>query len=314
MDNLNTTVERLIQEQLKNWPLAKSNYRGLESVKSRKVLLPEGSEVLVQFNPERIRSSAAKVDVKSIEARACFLCEANRPQEQKAITYGDYSLLINPFPIFKQHLTIPIESHQDQLILPHFSILLDLAKELSDFTLFYNGPKCGASAPDHFHFQAGNKGFLPIEEDFKFGNYTELKSEERLKIYTWKKYHRGIVSLQSKSRSELISSFKKLYALLAERQDGEVEPMLNMLCYYENNEWLLHVFPRILHRPSCYFEEGEKQILLSPASVDLGGVFITPREKDFNQLNASDIESILRQVCLSEKDVDEVVNALIHQK
>lgn len=190
MTNISTKTKQLIRTQLQDWPLAKNNYDGLQKVITRDVLLPGGSTVQVQFNPERIRSSAAKVDAKSIQERACFLCAENRPPQQQGLAFDDdYTILINPFPIFPEHLTIPHNSHTDQLIAPYFGTMLSLAKELEGFTLFYNGPKCGASAPDHFHFQAGTKGFMPIEEDFRSGEYANLIAKENeIEVYNWKGY------------------------------------------------------------------------------------------------------------------------------
>jgi ATP adenylyltransferase/5',5'''-P-1,P-4-tetraphosphate phosphorylase II len=168
MSELNSEmVNRLFEEQLSSWKQARDNYEALDRVMTREVNV-DGFTFKIQFNPARIVSSAAKVDAKSIKERNCFLCKENRPAVQKGIDFSfddmdHYTVLINPFPIFKRHLTIPLEEHRDQLIRGRFNVMLELARKLTDFTIFYNGPKCGASAPDHFHFQAGIKGFMPIE-------------------------------------------------------------------------------------------------------------------------------------------------------
>ena len=119
----------------------------------------------VQFNPGRYISTSAKVDEKSINDRKCFLCPANLPEEQKGILYEEeYLILGNPFPIFPEHFTIPNINHVPQQIKNNFPLMLKLTKDLSKhYVVLYNGPKCGASAPDHFHFQAGTKNFMPIE-------------------------------------------------------------------------------------------------------------------------------------------------------
>lgn len=298
----------LIEAQKVEWDLAAKNYEGLQSVKERKIQLSGGAEFKVQFNPERIVSSVAKVDKKSIQERPCFLCASNRPSVQTGVDYEQYELLINPFPIFNKHLTVPIKAHEDQLILPHFSTLLDVVVELDEFTLFYNGPKCGASAPDHFHFQAANKGVMPIEQDFNEGNFTQLAAQlDVLKIFVWKNYHRGIITLQANSKSAVEKGFVALYNQLKLIQPEENEPMLNVLAYFEEGNWIVHCLPRIKHRPDCYFKEGDEKLLTSPASVDLAGVFITPREEDFNKLTASKLETILNEVCMSEREIEEVV-------
>ncbi|SMO41905.1 protein of unknown function [Saccharicrinis carchari] len=314
MTTISTKTKQLIHTQLQDWALAKSNYQGLQKVVTRDVELPGGSRVKVQFNPERIRSSAAKVDAKSIQERACFLCAENRPAQQQGVPFGDdYTILINPFPIFPQHLTIPHNAHTNQLIAPYFISMLSLAGELNRFTLFYNGPKCGASAPDHFHFQAGIKNFLPIEADFKSGKYTHRIGEEnKVKVYNWKGYNRGVITLKGSDKESVAILFQKLHNYLHAKQIQEIEPMLNVLAYFEGEEWVVHIFPRILHRPACYFAQGREQILLSPASVDMAGVFITPRQEDFEKITANDITNILNQVCLSEEDAESAIKAILH--
>ena len=314
MTNISTKTKQLIQTQLQDWPLAKSNYEGLHKVVTRDVVLPGGSTVKVQFNPARILSSAAKVDAKSIQERACFLCAQNRPTQQQGLAFGDdYTILINPFPIFPEHLTIPHNEHTDQLIAPYFVSMLSLAKELEEFTLFYNGPKCGASAPDHFHFQAGVKDFMPIEVDFRSGKFVHLIAQENgAKVYNWKGYNRGVITFKGSDKESIATLFQKLHNYLHATQSNEIEPLLNILAYFEDGNWIVHIFPRILHRPSCYFAQGNEQILISPASVDMGGIFITPRQEDFDKITAYDIAEILNQVCLSEEDTESAIKAILN--
>ena len=155
-------VDAFLQEQLAEWEQARNNFAALSGVKVKEVDI-DGMTVKVQFNPARIVSSAAKVDAKSLKERKCFLCAANRPAVQRGIEWGGhYTILINPFPIFPRHLTIPDNNHVDQLISGRIADMVSLAGDLKGYTVFYNGPKCGASAPDHMHFQAGNSDFLTI--------------------------------------------------------------------------------------------------------------------------------------------------------
>lgn len=306
--NLQQQVYELINSQLSDWELAAKNYAGLKSVQTRCLSMGQ-HEVLVQFNPERIRSSAAKVDVKSIQERACFLCNNHLPTQQKGIPFGnEYLILVNPFPIFPCHLTIPHLQHVPQLIEGKMNDMLCLAKELDGFTIFYNGPKCGASAPDHFHFQAGNKGFLPIEHHFVDKQLCHaIQEADGVTTYGWKHYHRGLLSLQGDDIIAVEKSFNQVFDALKRLQPNEAEPMLNVLASYDSGMFTIHVFPRILHRPAQFFAEGDAQILLSPASVDLGGVFITPREEDYKKITSTDIESILHQVSMPQVDVEELV-------
>ncbi|MFC2124096.1 DUF4922 domain-containing protein [Bacteroidota bacterium] len=310
--SISQQARQLIQDQITEWPLAGRNYDGMENIRTRS-LHYDGFELFIQHNPERIRSSAAKVDAKSIEARPCFLCQNNLPPEQKGIpVLDDYLILVNPYPIFPEHLTIPHQKHIDQKIEGKFTDMLELAVKLDDFVVFYNGPKCGASAPDHFHFQAGIKRFMPIENDFNKGNKHEIiKEQNGVKIFRWHNYLRNTISFKGNDIVTINLLFERIYARLLEFQPDEEEPMLNILSYYDCSEWTIHIFPRNLHRPSQYFEKGEKQIILSPASVDLGGVLITPREEDFNKLTKSNVESIFKQVCLSGKPIEELYKSLL---
>lgn len=268
------TVDQLFQDQLNDWELAKNNYKALEQVKI-KTLDVNGHPYKVQYNPARIVSSAAKVDSQSIRERKCFLCSNHRPPEQKGIPFKEqYTILINPYPIFPRHLTIPASEHTPQLIASRFGDMLDLAQQLADYVVFYNGPKCGASAPDHFHFQAGNKGFLPIENERNWGNAIRIESE---------------------NKQEMLDRFQQNYEALPLQPD-DAEPMLNILTWFGNGKWTTYLFPRKKHRPACYSAKGGANLLISPAAVDMGGVFITPLEKDFEKITAEDIAGILDEV------------------
>lgn len=298
MQNRSNEAKELLAAQLRDWGLAANNFAGLQQVKVKSFDF-DACQYKVQFNPARIVSSAAKVDKQSIEQRKCFLCAENRPAEQTHVDLGKYWLLVNPFPIFPQHFTIPEKIHCPQLIRERMADMLDIAAVLPHFTLFYNGPKCGASAPDHFHFQAGNKGFMPLEKEVTILKQTHAEVLPVLQSNAWAiddKVRRFIV-LESNEPQKLLADFELLHAALeAFQNEGEDEPMLNILAGYEQGIWQLIIFPRYKHRPTQYFEEGEKNILLSPASVDLGGVLITPLEKDFSKISKTDIADMMAQV------------------
>lgn len=302
-------VKSLLDRQLVVWDTAKVNYEALKSVKTKELEIGN-STIKVQFNPARITSSAAKVDPKSLKERKCFLCKANLPAVQEGIAWNDkYTILINPFPIFPRHLTIPANDHVDQRIYDRMVDMMEIAADLSEYTLFYNGPKCGASAPDHMHFQAGNKGFLTFENDWKKGVKYKIKTSGEASLYKIEELSHPAFIIETRSVADGDKLFKELYSVLP-IPEGEYEPMLNILCWYEEGKWITVIFPRKKHRPSCYFAEGEDNILLSPASVDMGGIFITPLEKDFIKIGKSDIEKILGEVCLDDSEADEIVNRL----
>ncbi len=305
-------INELFTTQLRDWELARVNYAQLEKVRTRKIDFGT-FDVFIQFNPERIKSSSAKVDARSIGERPCFLCEKNRPPEQRGVSFGNsLTALVNPFPIFKRHLTIPSEQHTDQRIRNNFETMLSLAEELPSFTVFYNGPECGASAPDHFHFQAGSRGFIPLEKDFLSGKHAKLVSgKEGLGIWLWNGYKRGIITFTGNDGNILSGAFAQLFDKLSDTHPEKPEPMLNILAAFSEEGWAVHVIPRKKHRPTQYFIEGKDQILVSPAAVDLGGVIITPREEDFSKITKAGVEDIFGQVCFSEDELSCILKAIL---
>ncbi len=305
-------LREFVESEKLLWPLAEANYNGLKSVEEKQFQF-DGFQIKVQFNPERMRSSAAKVDKQSIAARKCFLCNENRPKEQDAIAYGEqFLILVNPFPIFKTHFTISCNSHIDQRFLPNVHSLFELAKVMEGFTVFYNGPECGASAPDHLHFQAGENGFMPIGDEFD-----RLKSSARIlfagptaNVWAFDNYLRKMISVETSSMEEALKIIGVYYTYFQTMQPEKMEPMMNALCSFSEGKWTIHIFPRQLHRPLQFFAEGNDQLLISPASVDFGGVFITPRKEDFDKITKEDIEDIFKQVSLNPVDFQELTNKI----
>ena len=298
MTFLNRQLKSLFQEQLSNWELARTNYAGLETVRTKSFSFGD-FDVKVQFNPARIISSGAKVDAKTIAERPCFLCAENRPEEQKSVEFGDYEILVNPFPIFPAHFTIPHKKHVPQLIKPFFADMLELAKALEEYVIFYNGPRCGASAPDHMHFQAGTKDFLPLVADYKRLKTTHavlIKNELDTELYQFNNYLRTVYCVESTSILSTLNMFEKLYSEL--KKDAENEPLMNIICNYENVKWYTFILPRASFRPWQYSAEGDQQLLVSPASVEMCGIFITPVESHFERITKEDIISIFKQASL----------------
>lgn len=294
-------IEHLLTDQLSTWELARNNYAALDRVKVKELNV-NGIRYKVQFNPARIVSSTAKVDAQSIQERKCFLCPANRPARQKGIPFKDnYQILVNPFPIFPKHLTIPTSEHVGQRIKERFGDMLDLAAVAGEYIVFYNGPRCGASAPDHAHFQAGNKGFLPIEQEWENKKAGEIIAHKTASLSYLDDAPRATLMIEAENREDAIALFNVIYNAM-ELKPGEDEPMMNILAWTENSRWTVCVFPRAKHRPACYAATGDANILISPASVDMGGVFITPQEKDFEKLTATDVASILEEVCLGKEE------------
>ena len=296
MNKLNAQIKFLFHEQVSNWELARVNYEDLKTVRTKTFSFGD-FDVKVQFNPARIISSGAKVDAKTITERKCFLCAENRPSEQNGIQLGNYTLLVNPFPIFPEHFTIPHKKHIAQQIEGYFVDLLELAKVLNDYVVFYNGPKCGASAPDHLHFQSGTKNFLPLVSDYKRLKitHTELLDEGvNYQMFRLKNYLRTVYCIESDNIQSAQNLFENLYIeWQAEKTD---EPMMNILCSFEDGIWYTFILPRAAFRPWQYTAEGDQQLLISPATVEMSGIFITPIESHFERITKEDVVSILEQV------------------
>ncbi|NDV46996.1 DUF4922 domain-containing protein [Paludibacter sp. 221] len=314
MNHINSDdIKRLFHSQVDDWALACQNYDALKRVQTKKFCFGDFS-VYVQFNPARMVSSAAKVDEKTIKERKCFLCPANLPAEQKGIPIGrGYQVLVNPFPIFPMHFTVPCLNHLDQLIENRFVDMLDFAKSMDEFIVFYNGPKCGASAPDHMHFQLGSKGFLPVEKDVKNVSRRYIYQQGGLSLYTLDKYLRNVFVVESSDREQIMQLFSRIYSLLTIKKDDK-EPMLNIVTWYESGKWICCIYPREVHRPKAFFAEGDDNILLSPGTVDMGGIFITPQEKDFIKITAEDIQKILKEVSISDEKMLKITAILQNTK
>ncbi|MFA8343416.1 MAG: DUF4922 domain-containing protein [Rhodothermaceae bacterium] len=305
-------INSFLFKEKQNWKLASENYFALSNIRN-KIFEIDNNEIIVQFNPERIISSSAAVDKKSISKRKCFLCEENRPQEQSILNINSaYDLLLNPFPIFNPHFTIPANTHKPQLIkneLEHFVSLLKFFEE--EYTVFYNGPECGASAPDHMHFQACPKSILPIEAEYRnFAKEANLIfTKENLKVFSVNDKLRQYFVLEFTNQNS-IQFVNEIYSALEKTDQFEYEPKLNLMGFRKEDRFTVLIFPRTKHRPDFYFAENETQILISPASVDMGGIVICPREKDFNKIDETIIRELFGQVCYSEDEIKRVLNFL----
>lgn len=308
----------LLEEQKTNWPQLAQGYQSLNSVQVKSFQF-EGFELKVQFNPGRIVSSSAKVDPKTIQERKCFLCYQNLIQEQKGIVYKkSFLILCNPYPIFPEHFTLPNVDHLPQSIKSSFNRLLDFSKDLSsNYSVFYNGPKCGASAPDHLHFQAGNKFFMPIDDEFHSlkNEYGEtLIEDDEIIITGIDDKLRRYISLESANKNKLIKTFETFYEIYDSLEKNGEEPMMNIIAFYEEEYgWRVLVFLRDKHRSSHYYAEGEENILLSPASVDLGGVCITPLEKDFKNITKEQLIEIFKEITIG-KEYFEYIKASLQKR
>ena len=290
--------QQLFEEQIRDWALAADNYQALSQTLTKDFML-DGQLVRLQCNPKRLVSSAATISEAAIQQRPCFLCDRNRPTAQKGVTFEDFTILVNPFPVFPRHFTIA-NGHQPQSIRGHFGFFLRLAKGMDDCVVFYNGPKCGASAPDHLHFQAGNKGVMPLEKDFegwKNKHVASVFKSEGVELLELHGLLRGGWLLEGSDEKALTVVFDRLVNVMT---TGAEEPMLNILGWYADGVWQCIVFPRIAHRPSCYYREDEGKMLISPASVEMGGLVVAARLEDFERMTEGDLRTIFAEVSMSE--------------
>jgi hypothetical protein len=310
-DNLTLPAlcEKLFDAQKKSWTMLADAFRDLASVRTKEIIC--GSyNVHLQYNPNRAVSSGAAVDQESIKKRPCFLCADNLPIEQQGILYRkDYMILCNPAPIFDQHFTIVTLQHQPQEISSSLDWLLQMAADLSPgYTVFYNGPACGASAPDHLHFQMIPIHALPFLNTLK--TFSPMKEISSVRFYKGDDLDRFVVILESKNREALREQFAHFAKVTQKTVSTNNEPLMNVLCTCENDIWRLVIFLRQKHRPDAYFAKGGKKIFVSPGAVDMAGEIVTPLLTDFNRLDCDTIRGIYQEVSLSESIIDKIINAV----
>lgn len=304
-----SSISRFFNRQLEMWEDARHRFRDLKHVEVRQL----SDQLKVQFNPARIVSTGAKIDKHTLGERPCFLCEQNRPKEQMTKQIDDhFQLLVNPFPILPVHFTIPATKHQPQSIYRHYGEMHRLLSLHSELMVFYNGPKCGASAPDHLHFQAGTSGVLPLQTNWQrlSRNLTDVISlNDEEKISVLRDFLVPAFVIISKSEDSDEELFHRLYRSMPMRGD-ESEPMMNIIAWRKGDEFISVVIPREKHRPDAYFAEGEAQMMVSPGALDMAGLIITPREEDFSKINLDKATALLRECGISAEKMEAIVSNL----
>ena len=337
-------VETFFEQELSEWPTARQRYDDLRAqVQQRALTLSPPTDsgdgtstadaatsditLVAQYNPARMVSTGAKIDKASIEARPCFLCDENRPSEQHALMIEHhYQVLVNPFPILPRHFTIPTRRHKPQNIWEHFGTMRHLAWTMPNHIVFYNGPLCGASCPDHMHLQAGSRGIVPIERDWELfenqleklypltGSETQEMMDagnvsQRCGLFLLKNYVCPVFVIRSLPEETDSLLCQRLYRALP-IPEGENEPRLNVICWRQagdesrSDEIVTLVFPRKKHRPDCY----SSSLMVSPGALDMGGLIITPREEDFQKITPEWAVEILREVTMTEEELRPIIN------
>jgi len=303
---------RFFDRQLTIWEEVRQRYRDLERVETRE-LVGDDVTLVAQWNPARIRSTGAKIDARSLAERPCFLCAKNRPKEQlHRVLDGDYELLVNPYPILPVHFTLPTLKHRPQTILPMYEEIGRMLTANPELTLLYNGPRCGASAPDHAHLQAVSTGVLPLQrywQRLSRSLFELVKEGDDDGIWHVADYPAAAFLIRSHAEEVGQRLFKRLYQSLPMQED-ESEPSMNIIAWRNGDTMLSVVLPRGKHRPDCYTQEGDGQFVISPGAVDMGGLLITPRETDFRRLTPEVAFDILREVSLTQEQVRQVIDKL----
>lgn len=313
-DSIEKGLYDFFHKQLNQWKEVQTRFEELANVQTREV-----GSALAQYNPARMVSTGAKIDKASLAKRPCFLCAKNRPSVQIGLPFHhDFDILVNPFPILPVHFTIPACKHQAQSIAANYGQVHRLLSLYPHLMVFYNGPKCGASAPDHLHFQAGTSGILPIQKYWKALWRTSkplLTLDNNDGIYAIEDYICPALAIVSHDEEHDTQLFHTIYKALPLKED-EIEPMMNIVSWRDEGRFISVVFPRQKHRPACYSAEGETQYLVSPGSLDMGGLLILPRQTDFERMTAERAEAILQEVSLSKEAMDKVVKniSLANQK
>lgn len=288
-------------KQIESWPLAKKNFIDLSSASVR-TLSNDGLVLKVQFNPARIVSTAAKVDEKSIEKRPCFLCRNNKPEEQTALIFdGKMDICVNPYPILPMHFTVSSDVHEPQNVKKCYGEIFRLLSSFPDLTVVYNGPRSGASAPDHLHLQAGTSGLLPVQTQWGVIKKTEetlFRIDDVNRITLSTSFVVPVFAVYCKDEVSSKMLFSRLYNSLPQPFAGE-EPMMNIVAWRVDDEVISVVIPRSKHRPDCYFADGEEKVMVSPGVIDMSGLLITPRKEDFDKLTFSRVAAILRECGIS---------------
>ncbi len=309
---LQQKVYELFDSEINNWSLAKEKYYELSRSLSKRYNFA-GYSVEVVCNSARLRSTLSDVKERLEKMRTsndqeavktsfmpvndenrCFLCNEVRPQEQQSIDINGFKILVNPYPIFPKHFTIAHDSHIPQIITPHFRDMLLFAKDLPDFAVFYNGANCGASAPHHAHFQAGEKQYFNVIKDYdnlKDTNISTVESGEDYRIEKFDQYLRKAFCISTECQDTAQKVFVDFFA--KEIADN----MLNVICCYYQPEYRIFVFPRKNFRPTQFFEEDEnKRLAISPASVEMSGRFVTIFQEHFDRITEADIIDIYQQI------------------
>ena len=291
-------ISDMFSRELASHGRAFLNYQALSGVEVKDMTI-DGFPAKLFFNPARVRSVMADVSPEALQKRACFLCPDGVEEHQLTHNWDSptghtYYIRVNPFPIFSPHFTVSSSVHERQELLPHLESMLHLAKELPEMTIFYNGPMCGASAPDHMHFQAVPRHSMPIEDHFDT-NYANAILVQETNLQTHLEAVKKVLAMGT--IPEEASQTGSLTANASHAE--EYEPRWNIVSWYEpasSPKFNTIIFFRKESRPMCFFAPEEERILFSPATVEMAGIGIVANRESFDRLTPSKLRDIIREV------------------
>ena len=284
-------IDALLEYQRTTWKAFRDGEALLSGVRC-KVFRKGNAYIVVQSNPGRRKSTSAKVDPVSVSSRPCFLCAHNLPSQERGIGFDELVVLPNPYPVLPRHCTIPTREHSPQRLEKKIEVLLKLSKTLgSEMLIFYNGPRCGASAPDHFHFQACNSTGVPLLDEL-----FEIKKTEQ--VFPLESFGRKMLVCRYQSADKAAGFVRHTLEVLSGFGSGPEEPMVNVISVFKDGNYMIIIFPRAKHRPECYFAEGDFQIAVSPAALEMAGVLVVADPDHFERLDEKTVLSIYQEVSL----------------
>lgn len=295
LNTIQDDINTLFDNQLDEWQLLSDNYDIFDKSPYDKIFFSdvfwEGNKILLNY-----RKASLSANLKTIAdgLRPCFLCDDVRPAEQRNVNWENYKILVNPYPTSDVHFTIINRDHTPQHLGERILDMARLTRILPSCCIFYNGPECGASAPDHMHFQA-----VDIHESANFMRTVKYMTEichigkSRLYIPKPNMAPYGHFILEIKEDADIMPMFDLIISSMP-KSDG-YEPMMNVVAFKMGETTRIVIIPRKRHRPACYGNEGDR-MLISPASLEMMGKFITSRHEDYDRLDEQTMQLIYDEV------------------
>jgi len=311
-ETLPDLCRKLLDEQKASWDMLAKGYEALERAHVRE-LRCDGFSVRIHHNPARMKSATALIDKKSITARPCFLCLDNLPENQQGILYRqNFLILCNPFPITSHHFTIPHITHIPQTFDHAVETFLMMAEDFHPgFNIFYNGPESGASAPDHLHFQTTPAGILPVEKDINDRTKRSfITRRDGVSLFNVQAAGRGIIFIEGIHSDSVAHALRNIISAMKDVLSTPGEPKMNLLGSYNRTTWQVAIFPRQKHRPGVFFLPGNERILISPGLVEMGGIMVTPAEKDFHIVDHALVQEIYKEVSVDADIIEKILAAV----